>query len=195
MSRLALFLFITNFILLSLTSAEVANGQISASIEDIYLSIEIEDNSIEKVFKEIGKQTGFEFVYDKKDLLKEKLSIDQQNKSLAYILKDVSQKTRLEFLRKNDNIIVRKSGFFDSKVSEQFEGIQVNISGVINDENNSPLPGATILEKGTSNGTISNIDGAYSLTVSSEEAVLVVDFVGYLTQEIPINGRSVIDVG
>ena len=63
-----------------------------ASIEDIYLSIEVEDNSIEKVFKEIRRQTGFEFVYDKKDLNKEKLSIDQHNKSLAYILKDVSQK-------------------------------------------------------------------------------------------------------
>ncbi len=195
MSRLVLFMFIANFILLSLTSAETANGQINASIEDIYISIDVEDNSIEKVFKEIRKQTGFEFVYDKKDLNDDKLSIDQKNKSLAYILKDVSQKTRLEFLRKNDNIIVRRSGFFDEKVSEQFEGTQVSISGIINDENNSALPGATILEKGTSNGTISDVDGAYSLTVSSENATLVVDFVGYLTQEIPLNGRSVIDVG
>ncbi len=193
MSRLALFMFLANFTLLSLTSAGPANGQISESIQDIYLSIDVKNNSIEKVFNEIRKKTGFEFVYDKNDLNKDKLTLNVQNKSLAQLLKEVSQQTQLEFLRKNDNIIVRKYGSFESSVSETYEALQLNISGVVSDENGDPLPGATILEKGTSNGTITDVNGKYSIAVGSDNATLVIDFVGYITQEIPVNGRSVVD--
>lgn len=56
------------------------------------------------------------------------------------------------------------------------------------------LPGVTIVQKGTTNGTISDIDGQYSITVNSPDAVLVVSFVGYSSQEIPVKGNARIDV-
>jgi TonB-linked SusC/RagA family outer membrane protein len=56
------------------------------------------------------------------------------------------------------------------------------------------LPGVTIVQKGTTNGTISDADGKYSLTVDSPDAILVVSFVGYSTQEISVNGNTRIDV-
>lgn len=68
------------------------------------------------------------------------------------------------------------------------------VSGVIRSgEDSEPLPGVTVLVKGTTNGTITDIDGNYKITVP-EEGVLVVSFVGFKTQEVPINGRSSIDV-
>ena len=69
----------------------------------------------------------------------------------------------------------------------------ITITGKITDENAQGLPGVSILVKGTTSGTISNIDGSYSLDVS-EGAVLVVTYVGYQTKEIIVGNVSVIDV-
>lgn len=71
---------------------------------------------------------------------------------------------------------------------------QFQVKGMIKDESGAGLPGATIIEKGTDNGTSSDIDGAYSLQVSNRNAVLVVSFIGYSTQEVSVNGRAEIDL-
>lgn len=70
---------------------------------------------------------------------------------------------------------------------------KVKVQGKVVDEAGEPLPGATILEKGTENGTITNVKGEFSMSVS-EDAVLLISFVGYMTQDISITGRSYIDV-
>lgn len=73
---------------------------------------------------------------------------------------------------------------------------QFSVSGTVTDqETGEPLPGATVLVKGTSNGTITDIEGKYTLNLSNELAVLTVSFVGYLAREVTIDGRSVIDIG
>lgn len=69
----------------------------------------------------------------------------------------------------------------------------LQLSGTVQDAAGQPLPGATVLEKGTSNGAVTDIDGNYSLKVK-EEATIVVSFLGYKTQEIAVNGRSSITV-
>jgi len=72
---------------------------------------------------------------------------------------------------------------------------QTTISGTINDaENNAPLVGANIVEKGTSNGTTANVDGKYTLQVSSNEAIISVSFLGYMPQEEKVNGRKTINL-
>jgi len=77
--------------------------------------------------------------------------------------------------------------------SASFTMAQNSISGKITDDNNQPLPGASVIEKGTVNGTTADFDGNYSLTVG-ENAVLVVSFVGYETKEISVNGMSEINI-
>jgi TonB-dependent starch-binding outer membrane protein SusC len=70
----------------------------------------------------------------------------------------------------------------------------IKVAGKIKDAaDGSPLAGVTILEKGTTNGTMTDVNGTYSITVPSA-ATLVVSYVGYLTQEIPVNNRTTIDV-
>lgn len=68
------------------------------------------------------------------------------------------------------------------------------ISGKIVDDNNEPLPGVNILIRSTGNGTISDVDGKYSLSIPSGQVTLVFSFVGYVSQEIPVTNRSVLDV-
>src|SRR5687767_9799618 len=67
------------------------------------------------------------------------------------------------------------------------------VSGTIKDETGQALPGVSILVKGTSTGTSTDNDGKYSLNVP-ENATLVVSFIGYATQEIPVGARNVIDI-
>lgn len=69
-----------------------------------------------------------------------------------------------------------------------------NISGKITDENDQPLPGVSILEKGTKTGTSTKTDGNYTIRISSSGAILVFSFVGYLPQEIAVGNQSIINL-
>ena len=71
---------------------------------------------------------------------------------------------------------------------------QRTISGKVTDENQLALPGVNVVMKGTSQGTITDIEGNYTLGVSDEDGTLVFSFVGFLSQEIPIDNQSTIDV-
>ncbi len=71
---------------------------------------------------------------------------------------------------------------------------QTRVSGTIIDENGTPVPGVTVVEKGTSNGTNTDNDGKYSLNVSSTTATLVFSFIGYKTQEVPVGNQTAINV-
>ena len=70
----------------------------------------------------------------------------------------------------------------------------VTITGVVKDKSGEPIIGANILEKGTSNGVITNVDGEYTLKVKGANSVLIVSYIGYKSQEIAVGGQRKIDV-
>jgi TonB-linked SusC/RagA family outer membrane protein len=70
----------------------------------------------------------------------------------------------------------------------------VEVSGRVTADDGSTLPGVTVLEKGTSNGTTTDLDGLYKLSVSGGEAALVFSYIGYSVQEVAIGNRSVVDI-
>ncbi len=69
----------------------------------------------------------------------------------------------------------------------------VTVSGTVTDAQGQPLPGATVMEEGTTNGTVTNSDGVFTINVSGN-ATLVFSFVGMSTQRVPVNSRSQIDI-
>ncbi len=71
---------------------------------------------------------------------------------------------------------------------------EVTISGTVTDNTGEPLIGASVQEKGTTNGVYTDIDGSYSITVSDENSTLVVSYIGYVTQEIPLVGQLSVDI-
>ncbi|WP_223816131.1 SusC/RagA family TonB-linked outer membrane protein [Adhaeribacter rhizoryzae] len=68
------------------------------------------------------------------------------------------------------------------------------ITGRVTGETGEGLPGVTVLEKGTNNGTATDPNGGFSLNVANSNAVLVVSFIGYLTQEVPVNNRTTLNI-
>lgn len=71
---------------------------------------------------------------------------------------------------------------------------QVKVTGTVLDEFREGAPGATIMEKGTTNGTITDMDGNFSLAVNNANATIVVSYVGYITQEIALAGKTQLNV-
>jgi iron complex outermembrane receptor protein len=90
------------------------------------------------------------------------------------------------------NILVLLMLLFISSVSVVAQ-TQTVTGQVTASEDGSPLPGVNIVERGTNNGTVTDVDGNYSLTVGSD-AVLVFTFVGFAAQEIPVSGQTAVDV-
>lgn len=72
-------------------------------------------------------------------------------------------------------------------------GGKIRVTGIVTDESGENLIGASVAEKGTTNATITGIDGDYSLTVSAD-ATLVITYIGYSTKEIPVNGKTTINI-
>ena len=73
-------------------------------------------------------------------------------------------------------------------------GQNVNVNGTVTDDAGAPLPGVSVLEKGTANGATTDVDGKYTIQVQGEGATLVFSFIGFQTQEIEVNNRSTIDL-
>ncbi|NLX72500.1 MAG: SusC/RagA family protein, partial [Bacteroidales bacterium] len=71
---------------------------------------------------------------------------------------------------------------------------QKRVSGLVLEEQGYPVPGVTVLEKGTTNGIITDLDGKFSLEVARESSVLVFSFVGMETQERPVGAETSFNV-
>ena len=72
---------------------------------------------------------------------------------------------------------------------------QVDLSGIVlSQPDNSPLPGATIMEKGTQNGVVTDLDGHFNITVTNNDAIIIVSYVGFLKEEIAVNGQTSINI-
>ena len=192
MSRLCMYVFLLQTLFITLLKAEDANAQWK-SIYEMYVSIDVENEEYAKVFSELEKQSNINFTYNRKSLSKKLISVTAYNQSLGTVLEDISMHSDFMFKRVNGNIHVNKKP--DSVKSEVQEEavIEAIVSGTVTDEENNGIPGVSIIVKGTTIGTVTDVDGKYSLN-APEDGILVFSFVGYHTQEIPVEGRSQIDV-
>lgn len=99
---------------------------------------------------------------------------------------------------RNENRLFKKIGFLGAMCTMILisftSNAQNTISGKVVGEDGEGLPGATILAEGTSSGTVTDMDGKYSLEIPANSSTLVISYIGYETQNISIDGRSVIDI-
>jgi len=91
-------------------------------------------------------------------------------------------------------LLKKKKPFSETVIKPKAQKVQFTIKGAVKDPQGSPLPGANILEKGTTNGVTTDFDGNFSITVPDQNATLVVSYIGFETKEIPIDGQNSIDI-
>ncbi|NPA37657.1 MAG: SusC/RagA family TonB-linked outer membrane protein [Chlorobi bacterium] len=143
---------------------------------------------VKEWFKIIQDKTGYRFFYndDMKGLDKQ-IVLEGKIKEIKPVISELKRKTPFDYKITSDNLIV--------VVPVNSQKKPVTVTGqVTTPDDPKGLPGVNVYIKGTTTGTITDINGNYSIDVPDNNEILVFSFIGYDSQEIPINGRSRINV-
>lgn len=164
-------------ILLIFSFKGFASGQ---SGKDVQISLNLKDATITEFFKAVEQKTTFTFVFDEKiSGTSQRISIYAEKESLDGILAKIAARTGLSFRKLNNTITVTHS-----------PREQMNVRGKVMDESGMPMPGVTILEKGTKTSTMTDMEGNFSFAVNAP-AILVVSYMGYVSQEVAATSSSI----
>lgn len=199
-SSLLLFLMRLSFIQMLLTSftmvcASTPNS-IGQEILDKRVTVELENANVKDVLSELKDKTGVNFTYRSRILRNAgHVTLRATNAKLGDILKEMFTNS-IDYEVVGNHIVLTEPYREEEGPDDSPKGafLAFQVSGVVNDNEGAPIPGVNIIEKGTTNGTTTDIDGKYTVLVTNESSVLVYSFIGFVTQEIPVNSRSTIDV-
>ncbi|MFC2138363.1 TonB-dependent receptor [Bacteroidota bacterium] len=153
------------------------------------LTFDLKNASVIDVFNSIEDQSEFKFLYHEALVNSEKsIDLKANENTVEEILNDVFANSENTFTVLENNLIVIKP---KGGTSNQ----EIKITGkVMADKGNVTLPGVNIIIKGTDVGTVSDLDGNFSITAPSSESVLVFSFVGYEPQEIIVGEQTTINI-
>lgn len=191
MSKYAIYSMIIQISLYSLAFAIDSEAQ-KKSLEEINTSIGFKEAKVEAAFRMIENSTDFRFAYRNSELPKTKVTVEKEDRSLADLLRSISGQAGLSFKRIDGTIYV-KPGDKEKQAVEESVLEEITVSGTVTDEEGEGLPGATVTVKGTNNGTITDVEGKYTIK-AQDNGTLVFSFVGYITEEIAVNNSTTIDV-
>ena len=184
------FVFLCFFSMFGFTPTNILSQNVKIVIETDKVA------TIDEIFKMISDQTDYKFIYQV-DLFKNLPKVQLKKGTIeanTLLQQSVSNVDVLFEITKNNNIVIKKreTETFSSTIKKPIQNFQ--ITGTVKDENGQPLPGVNILAKGTSNGTQTDFDGNYTILVENSNAILVFSFIGFITQEIAVTNKPVINV-
>lgn len=188
LKKLFLIMKLTTVLILAVTM------QISATVysQSTKFSLDFKGKTVREVFNIIESQSRFRFFFnDDFKLIDEKVNLDVKDVSVEAILDELFLNSEISYKVLPNDLIVLTT-------SQNSTQLPVNqnktVKGKVVDSTGQPLPGVTVFFKGTTGGTITNIDGTYSLPVNANAKVLVFSFVGMETKEIALGNQAEVNV-
>lgn len=202
----------------------VAFMQVSAGVYSQTVRLNENNSGLEKVFNEIRKQTGYNFLYNNKLLKNTRpVNIKVTGEELKSVLDRVFENQPLSYSIIDKTIVIKKRKLTAESIIlpessresmsspeiaktdikgagsltnriSAYQTAVIDITGKVIDEKGEPLPGVSIVIKGLSQGTTTSADGKFSLAVPGSSSVLIFSFVGYVPKEVVVGNKSVIDV-
>lgn len=170
------------------------------SIEEVYVKLELRNESLIDAFKKIESKTAFHFMYRSEDVQNiRNLNLTYSERTVSSILKMLLSNTSLRFKQMNTQILIQPATGAarvsnEETASGNDEGIfQKQITGRVTNADDEPLVGVSITVKGTSVGTSTDDKGAFRIAASASD-VLVFSNVGFAPQEITVGSKSTIAV-
>ncbi len=151
------------------------------------LSMKMEEVSLSEIFNEIEEQSEFLFNYKDSDIGHVKAKVNITNGNIEEVLTQALRNTNLSFSINDRHITI-------FKVPQTVKQTGKVITGNVKDDRGELLLGVSILIKGTPRGTVTDMDGNYSLEVPNDQAVLVFTYLGYKTKELSVAGKTKLDV-
>lgn len=188
-------IFLIQTVFSTVLFANSGNAQYK-SVSEIYIDLDLNGETLVESFRAIERQTDLKFSYDDKVIDQQQTAINYQkrNGSVETFLLHLSRTYNLSFRQVNNVVSTQeKKGLF-TKYEVEVIIEDVEVSGRVLDEQGEPLPGATVAVKGTALGTITDIDGYYTLKIPENAETLVFSFVGFKPKEVPVSGQTEINV-
>ena len=179
---------LTCALLFSATMGVFAAG----NAQTMRVNIQANNVSTSKILSEIERQTDYLFVYNENEVDLDRItSVNAVNETTAEVLSAVFAGTDIVYAIEGENImLMRKTSDSDRTNSTQQAK---TITGTITDKLGNPIIGANVVVKGTTNGTITNMDGYFSLT-ANKGSILQISYIGFLTQEITIGDSNTLSI-
>ncbi|UII19349.1 SusC/RagA family TonB-linked outer membrane protein [Fulvivirga ligni] len=190
LSRWCLYIFALHTVFFSFAAAESKSQQ----LDQINVSVKLEHGTVIDVFSQIEMQSRFKFAYESEDLPQDiTFNFEGNQQSIAAILTQVGKKASLNFRRVNNKIdVARNIVEAEPKIEEVI--VEKTVTGTVHDEDGNPLPGVNILIQGTTKGTITDFNGAFTLDMTDNQNVLIFSFIGYVKQEVALDGRTSLNI-
>ena len=189
--KFSCYIFIIQVVFMTSLIASNVNAQYK-SVKQMYINANFDNATVVDVFKNIEAQTDFKFHYFQKHIKKNvKLTFNTDQITVAELLYKISDIADIKFLQLNNNIAVST---MKRPTENALAVVEVaTISGKVTDETGAGLPGVNVVVKGTTQGTITDVDGLYNLDVP-EGTSLIFSFIGFKTQEVEVGTRTTIDI-
>ena len=173
---------------------------LNSNAQDATIEIKRENITVRQLITEIEKQTDYLVVFSNREInTHRKVTVEQKKDKVSSFLDNAFSNTDIGYDFENNYIVLTKKAKKNSAIIAQmiddFQQESITIRGTIVDTNGDPVIGATLVDKtDASHGTITNIDGEFVFPNLSEDAVITITYVGMRSQEIPLNGRTIINV-
>jgi len=182
---------------LSMSSNAFANQNVLEKM----ISLEVKNFRFKKVLSMIEDQANVHFVYNPEAVdVNKVVSITVKNTKLDLVLKELLVPISVNYLARDNRILLKaelpkpvpKINYDRQSLEKQ--QIDRTITGIVTDETNDPLPGVSIVIKGTQNGVITDGNGSFSIVSAADNPVLTFSFVGYLSQDIAVGNESILNI-
>jgi TonB-linked SusC/RagA family outer membrane protein len=191
LTKIFLVMKVTTFIIL-ITCLHVSATGFSQKV-----TLSVKQARLQEVFPEISRQTGISIFYEEETIQKTTpVSFQVKNMDLRQVLLMCIKDQPISFIMDENNIMIRRAGSSNVPalpVARAPVDTSIFITGKVADVKGSPLPGVTILVKGTQQGTVTSVEGTFSLKVQATDS-LVIKFIGYQTEVLPVGNRRTFQV-
>ncbi|WP_425883115.1 SusC/RagA family TonB-linked outer membrane protein [Parabacteroides sp. ASD2025] len=161
----------------------------NASSQTAKVNITNDRMTIGTFIKKVEKETGYMFVYNKGEIDANKtVFLPKGRNTVVNCLSQIFEDSGVTYVFEDDYIVLTKRAQAKENPVAQQSGKIIN--GVITDETGLSVIGANVVVKGTTIGTVTDVDGKFSIEVPSDDAILVVSYIGYMEQQIPVKKQK-----
>ncbi len=180
-----LLLFVFCFLVAALQAKSPVYGQAKT------FTVSLKNVTLKEVISYVEKNSQYVFFF-KPEVINQstQISVSLKNATVKQLLDKVSEQAKIVYEMKERQIVLKEKKVSEQSVSQKKRLLQ----GLVKDEQGNPIIGASIQLKNTGTGVITDLDGLFQIQVTDKNSVIVISYIGYVTQEISVGDRSSITV-